>query len=82
MANVAGWLFKIITPGLEPDTRPMTNWWAAWYSDEGPALSAVEARAGSCEGRRPHARTLSEDQLRKMGLNGPGDVRNVNNEFY
>ena len=74
---VDGWLFKITTRGLEDGTRPITNWWAAWHRDESTARAAVLERTGPCDPQPEVERTLSEDDLKKMGLTRSGDVRNV-----
>jgi len=76
---VEGWLFKIVYPGNEPDTRRITSWWAAWHRDEAQAVSAVAERSGI---ESPtETSTLTEKQLRLLGLNKPGDVLNVKNEL-
>jgi hypothetical protein len=74
-----GWLFKLVSEGLEPGTRPMTNWWASWLSDENKALACIQDHVGECKaaGSKP----LSEQQLRLMGLRRPGDEKKVRTEF-
>jgi hypothetical protein len=76
---IDGWLFQIVMPGFEPVTRRMTSWWASWHGDQSEALKAVTDQIGSC---KPYdSRTLTEQQLKLMGLASPGDVMVVKNEF-
>ena len=74
-----GWLFKLVSEGLESRTRPMTNWWASWLSDENKALACVKDHVGDC--RAAESKTLSEQQLKLLGLRRPGDVKKVRTEF-
>ena len=78
---VAGWLIKIVTLSQESTTRRMINWWASWYPDQANAVAAVIKQTGPCEPQPIAARTLTENELRAMGLNGPGDVRNIKADF-
>jgi hypothetical protein len=76
---VDGWLFKLETQGLESSTRPMTNWWASWLSDENKALACMMEHVGDC--KIADSKTLTEQQLKLMGLHRPGDVKHVRSEF-
>ena len=78
---VAGWLIKIVTLSQESTTRRMINWWASWYPDQANAIAAVIKQTGPCEPQPIAARTLAENELRAMGLSGPGDVRNIKTDF-
>jgi hypothetical protein len=78
--SVAGWLFKIMEPGEEPGTRPIITWWAAWFPDEANARAAILKRTGPCEDSPVADRTLTEEQLKRMGLS-EGSVRNVRTDF-
>ena len=73
---VDGWLFKIVTPGLQND---MTSWWAVWHSDQRTALAALKRQIGDCE--PADAQMLTEQQLKVMGLYHSGDAKNVRTEF-
>jgi hypothetical protein len=78
---VAGWLIKIVTLSQESTTRRMINWWASWYPDQDDAVAAVIKQTGPYEPQPVAARTLAENELRAMGLSGPGDVRNIKTDF-
>jgi hypothetical protein len=74
-----GWLFKIVIPGVERDTRRMTSWWAVWHRDQSSALDALKRQIGDY--KPADAQELSEQQLRVMGLYNAGDLKNVTTEF-
>ena len=81
MPAIEGWLFNIIVRNDEQDTPPIKAWWAAWDSDETAALSAVVERIGPGEPIPTIDRTLTEKELKLMGLSQAGEVKNVRTEF-
>lgn len=76
---VDGWLFKLVTEELKPDTCPMTNWWASWLSDETKAIACLKDHIGDF--RVAESKALTEQQLKLMGLHRPGEVKHVRAEF-
>lgn len=77
IAPMSGWLIKVTSPGLNPDTREIVEMWAAWVPNAVEAVAAVEEKSGLGD---PPAETLckiSEELLRGVGLNGPGEVVRV-----
>jgi hypothetical protein len=81
MSSVEGWLFKVVTPGNEPDTRPITEWWAVWGLDEIAATAALVEKIGPDEPTPSAERTLSEEELKDMGLTKAGEIRKVDAKF-
>jgi hypothetical protein len=81
MPAIEGWLFSISVLNDEKGTPPIKAWWAAWDSDENAALSAVVEKIGPGEPIPKVDRTLTEKELKLMGLSQAGEVKNVRTDF-
>jgi hypothetical protein len=71
---IEGWLFSISIRSDEQGTHPVKAWWATWDRDENAALAAVVEKISPGEPFPSVERTLTEKELRLMGLTQAGEV--------
>jgi hypothetical protein len=71
---MSGWQVKTSIPGLEPDTRPVVEVWAARIPDKKDAVSAVETLSGVAAVNIEVMCKLDDDVLAAFGLVEAGEV--------